>query len=296
MPRINITAWNSQGSGVSVTRGPLANYNDTWEILIDRYISALCQNQAVSSAHYVLGMLTEAGTPPSYTNGARLANGAMLDGTIASSAFDVRYRWYGWTKTRNGNLRCSLAALQGYPKAGTPATYPFCDFLNPISLAAIPGVRSLNTRPAAGSLFLRATTTSAVPFNLIVIVVHLPSGDRLRNLNIKILQGLCAHLVSIYPHVPIIVLGDMNINIYGLSNDDVMNELNISGAWILLRSGDATQISGGELDWAITYGCQPYTPTIEIIGALKLFHDFRGIGYIAQGVSDHAMMNYTLDI
>ncbi len=287
--KVALTTWNAEGAGISGRSLFAREYGNSWEVLIDHYMGALWNNQNGLGTEMLMGMLSEAGTPPNPASGTVLTKGTRYNGSINScTLLDTDYSWYGWSKKAGGkNLRCSLAIMQGLPKT-VPAGYPKCTFYAPVDLGALTA-KAIDTRPAAGAEF----KYSGISFNLNVFLLHLPSGTKQRNLNKSILTALMNHAASY--GVPAIIAGDMNIDIGSQTDAQVITELGLGAGWSLLRTHYITQISGGELDWALAYkatstGANMIGPLMASTGA------GRGLGYIAKGISDHAMINYVVDV
>jgi len=287
--RIALTAWNGAGSGISGSSVFTNKYSNTWDVLVGHYMSGLWSNANKDKPYIQMGMLSEAGTPPSTKGGGVYVKDAKVNGKITSSPdLNAEYCWYGWSKAAGGtNLRCSLAIFQGLPKL-LPSNYPLCSFYTPVDLAALTG-KTLDTRPAAGAKF----SVSASKLNLDIYLVHLPSGQKQRKLNFSILRALTSNAAS--SGTAAIIAGDMNIDIISQTDAQVMAELNLSTTgWRLLRTGYQTQISGGELDWALAYKVTKFKA--DMIGPLTTSTGAgRGLGYVASGISDHAMVNYVIE-
>ena len=96
--------------------------------------------------------------------------------------------------------------------------------------------------------------------------------------------------------IPSIILGDMNINILNQNKASIEKELGIqAGAnWNVVRTGYATQRSGNELDWALCFKCN--NAQAVMIGPLSNSNAGKGFGTVAQGVSDHALIDYEFDL
>ena len=291
--QIAITTWNAEGLGISGNSKLTQNYDNTWEILIDHYTARLRETDGFREGKYLLmGMLAEAGTPPDPPQAADVASGSLIKATVKKTNYDYNYCWYGWSKGTT-NLRCSLASMQLYPKPPDSwlSSYPMARFNTPHSLAEVTG-KNLDTRPAALSEFY----SLARLFSLNVLLVHLPSGKKVRNLNISILKDLMQKQHGFFGVVPSVILGDINIHIKGQTNDQIKTELGIGPGshWDVVRTNYPTQRSEGELDWALCYKCKgqakilgPVTPSVEA-GSGK------GFGVVAQGISDHAVINYLI--
>lgn len=280
-------------SGSSVAA---SSYATVWDLLVGKYFNAISRGGAtLDPSHFLLGTLSESGSPPG-ASGAALLYPNTIDSDPNINAI---YEFYGWSKTVGGTpSRCSLGILQAMKKDATPSTYEFCTFgAPPIDLDTVTTL-TIGSRPVGYAFFSKM-------LNIVIANVHLPSGKSCRSLNIVILQRLTSWLNAQWA-VPIILVGDMNIDILGMLDAEVRTELSTLkkpaypattiATWNLLRTGEITQRSGGELDWGLACGC---VPAAQIIGGLIIDEDTRtskGYGYIAQGVSDHAMLGYFVDI
>ena len=281
-----LTVWNARGSGVDrIARfSPFSGYGNTWDIMINKYMSAYWNTQVANGSQALLGMLAEAGTPRGKRGGGIFTSESLEVDTINSTnQFRTEYGWYGWSKKKNKiNLRCSMAILQNLPE-DKPDDYPEIEKYLPLPATRVGG-QFVNTRPFFQARF------DYIDFKLSVFLVHLPSGKKNLQLNISLLKSLM-NTAETYG-IPAIIAGDMNINIRNISYNSLVNDLDLNHNWQILRTGYSTQQSGGELDWALAYKCN--NCQAKMIGPLTVSKTGKGLGIIPKGISDHAIIAYSI--
>lgn len=176
--------------------------------------------------------------------------------------------WIPWVNTvaamNDGvatNSRCSMGAIL-LPHAmmiqGAPGRYLFAGHKRPVVHVHL-GARH--------------------DVEMTVLLVHLISGYW-RNAQAE-LDDLTAAMSSIIPQNTVgLVVGDMNINL-------LAGVPNVPANWSILRCGAATQMSGGELDWALLYN----PARQELTGATAVLQRYKS----PPNGSDHSVMQYSLN-
>ncbi|MEM7428022.1 MAG: hypothetical protein AAF441_18165 [Pseudomonadota bacterium] len=279
----SLVAWNAQGFNVRGRSALARSSASTWQVLGSHYMRPLWDDTSDATGPFLLAGLTEAGKPPSFSLGpkSKTVKKATRRGSFTgSSKFKLNYNWYGWSKGGK-NLRCSLCALQAVPSPAVTG-YP---------------TRSVTAKPMANAIRPPLIGAYSGAQTLIVALVHLNSGASFRSNNFRALSNLANALEAMGR--PAIIMGDINIDIGGEATSDVLDDFAAKKGtvtnWDVLRTDASTQISGGELDWALAYNCA--NTTAMQLGPLSSAATpyGRGLGYVARGVSDHAVVAYTLD-
>ncbi len=269
--KILVAAWNAQGTGVS-GNSVLSSIGNTWEILLDKYLFPFYHSED-PVADIFLGLIVEAGRPP----GVDTHSHGTWKGHFNTGVLHSIYYWQAWNPgSTNHNLRCSLAGLQCYDTKRLRG--PICQFSTHDIVKGI--------RPC-----LYTKINNNYNNNLIICLVHLPSGAHY-NFNIKLLVELWNDLIKACNHF--VILGDMNINLLDQNAQSAV--VNAFGQHNLLSTNRGTQRSSTsnqhpELDWGLSYNCNV---TVEQLGPLHGTNAGIGFGTIAKGISDHAVLGYTI--
>lgn len=277
----SLFSWNAQGLGLSGNSNATVNFYDTWDVLASRYMAHIWNANAAitgisSNGPFVLGGMAEAGDIP--MGGGTIQNNPNKVQFAVNQTFSAEYVWCGWGN-KSAISRCSLNTVEGIP--------------NPI-ITSYPTQNGFIVDTGSSSRPALVSQLSKLPY-FMLIMLHLDSGQKNSKRNYKALGAMIKY-VETY-NVPAIVMGDMNINILGLTDQQVMAPLNLTTSqqanWRLLRTNFPTQRKGGELDWGIAY--KATASTSRLIGPLAgTTGSGRGLGWIAKGVSDHAILQFDL--
>jgi len=263
---MNLVVWNSQGA--------------KWDTFWTSYINPL-----LASGQDVVGLLVESGWAPWVTSGDVTINAlyslesevTWYDGpSAANSAFcqGVKAKrrltafWIPWAKNLDAmktNTRCSMGGI-----------------LMPASRVVVDTTRFLmaeHLRPVLRILLGKPANQNYTP-DFTILLVHLISGRPIVAQNeMNDLIGGMQSLIS--QGTSGVIVGDMNVD---LQPPNVVPAL--PDRWRYLRTNQATQQSGGELDYAVLYDPnQQYTAA-----AATVVQSFK----TGNNQSDHAVMQYNI--
>lgn len=273
MPTLNLLVWNSQGG--------------KWPVFWTNYFQPV-----VATGQDAMGLLVEAGWAPwvtpgdvhkdnvyprdssaSWFNRAKDATDAFCQGVNAIPHRKGHAFWVPWVKNAgemNVNSRCSMGAVIAPITRNLGSFGRFKDedpwlYLRPIFRFGL-------NRP----------TAQGGAAELSVFLVHLVSGYPTKaQAQMEALISAIGKLVQ--QNTGAIVVGDFNINIINYAVP-----FTLPPRWRLLRTGFATQQSGGELDYALLYD-----PTnIYGGGAVAVVQQFN----TGANTSDHSVMRYTVPL
>lgn len=266
---MDLTVWNSQGGAEG--NDPFGRWNVMWTNWITPRITP--QNDDV------LGLTIEAGWAPWIKSDEVSLNQVYpldIDSTrynvvtAGTSAFcqgveSSRRRWAYWVpwvgnlNAMNTNSRCSMGGL----------ILPKFSQLSGTDRFEFPG----HKRPVIRVQLSRANTT-----NMSVFLVHLISGYW-KKANDE-MADLTSQMSTLIPEsTPAVVVGDMNLDLQTIT-------LTLPDKWRILKTGVATQQSGGELDYALLYD-----PTGKFPGAsAAVVQQYKS----GTNGSDHSVMRYSV--
>ena len=260
---LRLFAWNSQGA--------------KWDAMWTNWLAP-----ALGNNDDVVGVITESGWAPWILSGdvqinsvydfnsdstwfdhTSLVNSAFCQGIAASRRrYGLWVPWVGNLNAMKTNSRCSLGAALLPDKRRIKSITSFKS--------------DLSWRPVIKfSLGLGRFT------DITILVVHLISGyaagaqaelnELTKHMSGMIPQGTCG-----------IIVGYMNINLLTTPVVAPNND------WRILRTGVATQMSGGELDWGLLYD-----PTNQYGGAtVNVVQQYK----TGNNGSDHSILRYNIPL
>ena len=258
---MQIVVWNSQGQ----------KWDDLFTTGLENLVTAANDN--------VLGLTVEAGWAPWIMPGSvYLGKQYELDPTLttydeksaAKSEFVQGYDdyttrgrtafWIPWVANFDAlrtNSRCSLGGVY-FPRPG--AGYNFT-----VQSRNIPKM----VRPTVQLNLSRGQITT-----LSIYLVHFVSSKNA----VKELETLTRSIATIIDQgTPALIVGDININVLN-------KKVNLAKNWSLIRTGQATQQSGGELDYGLLFD-----PSGNIQASVQIVAPFKS----ANNGSDHSMLQYS---
>jgi hypothetical protein len=264
---MRVVAWNSQGA--------------KWDALWTNWMVPQIALGQQPPKRDVLGVLVESGWAPWVTSGPVTENvayplglgetpwmakplvGAFSTG-VTSSRGQTAY-WVPWVKTPDAlkpNSRCSLGGttIKLYSTGGTVGMMaPFAD--------------NLILRPVVRIQLIRAKNTW-----MTVLVVHLISGWWQKAMDH--MMTLVSTMSTFIPQsTPALIVGDMNIDLQTVA-------LTPKPGWRVLRTGVATQQSGGELDFGLLYDPNQQYPNAGVTVLQQYKSGANG--------SDHSVLVYVV--
>lgn len=266
---MKVVVWNSQGS----------KWNTAFTSFTAPAVAAMPRDDVVL-------MLVEAGWAPWVASGDVTLNALYpLESDLtwydaaaaAASPFCVgiqqsrRYRatWVPWVKNLDAlktNSRCSMGS----------AVFPNALQVAPMEVGEFEGF----SRPVIRMRFGKGNRSLNVSFT--ILLVHMISGyqwlaeqqlvDVMTRMSQLIPQGSSA-----------LIVGDMNVNLLAAGK---MN--NLPAKWSILRTGVATQQSGGELDYGLLYDANSQLGT----SAAAIVQQYK----TGNNGSDHSVLMYTIPL
>ena len=179
--------------------------------------------------------------------------------------------WAGWQKHgKNKNLRCSVAMLEIQKK-----DKEFCWTINHIPSDNKEG----NIRP-----IMRAKSEIAIIYGLHFVAVQ-SSAE-------KDLEIIAPVLSNDSGRLPFLAVGDMNFN---LKSFELPKEFENDNK--ILSTFEATQQSGGELDWGFGQGFDVLkSKCVVAMGVIGDDDELLGSVGLGDSPSDHAALLYDIDL
>jgi hypothetical protein len=257
---MKLIVWNSQGA--------------KWDIAYTNWVST-------SIGTDVALCLVEAGHAPWVD--------PKVDLTIGRAyAFDTGATWF----SQSGAAQSSFCDGVAQERLNKTIWIPWMKNIDPkvtnfrcsLGMGWFPEKMQLHDPDSWSNGFLRPTVRfgmgSAKDVQLTVIVVHMISG--FPSQAAQQLQDLVSLMTKIIPEgTPAVIVGDMNVDLLKVG------DYSLPDKWRTLKTGVATQMSGGELDYAFFFD-----PNENLDASVTCLEKYK----TGSNTSDHSVLQYTLDL
>lgn len=297
-----LVAWNSQGARWNHV------YPILWNAAVHQIIPpALAENNFFNNP--IVAVITEAGRAPwigPNTHQILINKVYPMDDTYYKTLTDAQKQQQAFINTSLEKLvRTRTGSPYWIPWVKEPGDPPFTNkatdpydpqqnprcslggFINKVKISyEMRALKELMGRVTSKRPIVRIPVeiqTNEGQAVITIFQVHLTSGGGKQTKTE--LKGLISSVAQIVGQsTPAIIVGDININILG--GEPELPEKH----WTPLRTGKATQLKGGELDYALLY--DPNGQIEGAAGVVQPYYD--GSGDKLPNQSDHSMMLYTL--